>query len=151
MKSKLIKFLAVSLASMSLAACNQHVDPAPEDVYVEEIKIILPEQTLDIEDRSETKDGKTEYEFSTHFNENGGEGITVVLKAEVYPTNTSFKRVEVVTDEQEEGVEPMYTVNIVDMYYIHVHFNTSARAKFAVQSTDGNKLQVPVTIFALPS
>ncbi len=118
-----------------------------KDVYVEDIKMICPEQAVKVDNMGTITDpdtGKDYYYFKTKFAKNDGAGIKVIFKAEVYPLETSFKAINVVYDESQT----VYSATIVDDYYIHLQINKVGMCRFAVESTDGKKLQREVRIAA---
>lgn len=120
-----------------------------EDIYVEEIRITCPEQGVTIRDATDYDDVDEaghvrSYDFRTFFENKEGNGMEILLKAEVYPLNTSFKNVDVVYDEDQSSYKPR-----VEGSYIHVEIYKSSVSSFAVQSTDGKKYQVRVKIAAL--
>ena len=119
-----------------------------KDVYVEDIKLICPEQTVKVEDMGVQKDdstGEEYYFFKTKYQSNEGQGIKVVFKAEVYPLETSFKAINVIYDDGQSA----YSATIVDDYYIHLQINKKAMCRFSVESTDGKKFQKEVRVAAL--
>ena len=129
----IISFLIVGL--FGIAVKGYH-----EVIYVDDIKITVPEQGITINDKTDYEAENIEYYFTTKYSA----GLIVQLKAEVLPAETSFPDISVVYDTEQSA----YTVNVVDGFYIHVAFNKKASCTFRVQSTDGNKLQVPVEILA---
>ena len=129
----IISFLVVGL--FGIAVKGYH-----EVIYVDDIKIVVPEQGVTITDKTDYEAETIEYSFATKYKA----GLIVQLKAEVLPAETSFPEISVVYDMEQSA----YTVDVVDGYYIHVAFNKKASCRFAVQSTDGNKYQVPVKIIA---
>ena len=109
-----------------------------KDVYVERINIICPEQGLTIEDLTDkTQDPITEYKFRTQFKDGG---ITVLLKGEVVPEDATEKDFSVEYDSNQT----VYTIEIVDIYYIQLHFNEKGTAKFSVVSNDGTNVRSSV-------
>ena len=85
--------------------------------------------------------GKFLYKFIVTYKED----MIVQLKAEVYPTNTTFPNINVVYDEEQTA----FAVDIVDQFYLNITFQGAGTvAKFSVESTDGQKYQVPVTVAA---
>ena len=66
--------------------------------------------------------------------------MIVQLKAEVYPTNTTFPSINVVYDEEQTA----FDVDIVDQFYLNVTFQGAGTvAKFSVESTRTAKGLLP--------
>ncbi len=131
----IVSFLVVGLFGISIKGYNK-------DIYVDEIKIVVPTQEgIDIQDVTDYTKTKKDYKFIVTYKED----MIVQLKAEVYPTNTTFPNINVVYDEEQTA----FAVDIVDQFYLNITFQGAGTvAKFSVESTDGQKYQVPVTVAA---
>ena len=135
----IVSFLIVGLFGMSIRASEK-------DVYVENIKITCPEQGIKINDLTDYEQEPTFenpflYKFNTDFVEGG---LTVQFKAEVLPLETTFKNVVVSYDRNQT----IFTIEMVDIYYINVHFNGKGTSRFSVKSTDGKDYTVNVQLRA---
>ena len=134
----IVSFLIVGLFGMSIRALEK-------DVYVEKINITCLEQGINIEDLTDYNqepdfDNPFLYKFRTDFNE----GLTVQLKAEVLPIETTYKNI-ILSYSQEQTV---FSAEIVDVYYINVHFNEKGTSRLSVKSTDGKDYTVSIQIRA---
>ena len=114
--------------------------------YVDYIELKVPEQGVEYKDLTnyEVEPLHREYDYQMKFVNVEGDGMLFILQAQVYPTNSTYKKI----DLNYEQKDSFFTLEIQNDYYIHVHIKKKANIKFKVQSTDGKKLEVPVDILA---
>ena len=136
----IISFIVVGLFGLSMRAVDKVI-------YVDEIKISCPQMkeqgVEDLTDTSQVADKENPYLYKYRVGFKEG-GTTVQLKAEVTPSNATYPNIKT----SDVSGQTIYTVEVVNIYYINISFNEPGTAKFFVESTDGSNYRVAIQIRA---